>query len=76
MQSGRSLQDQVTEVLENEVIATLKQKDPTQIPVTLLIGLHTLIESTHETGLLSRMYEASFPMWLRKYCEILDECKA
>ena len=22
------------------------------------------------------MYEASFPMWLRKYCEILEECKA
>ena len=53
----------------------MRQNDPYKIPVTLLHGLHQLIEETEESEMLQSMYDVNFPNWLRKYCTKLDECK-
>jgi hypothetical protein len=52
MKSGRELEDQVTLILRTEVIDKMKVNDPYQIPVTLLQGLHKLIEEIEDSEML------------------------
>lgn len=75
MNSGKEMEKQVIEVLKNEIINKMKQQDPTLIPVSLLKGLHELIEASEISSLLSGMFEMCFPVWLRLYCEKIEFCR-
>lgn len=72
MKSGREMKYQIENVIRIEVINKMKQFDPTVIPVSLLVGLHEMIEETGAYSMLTGMYDLCFPIWLRLYCEKLD----
>ena len=76
MKSGRDMEEQVQSILRTEVIEKMKVNDPHKIPVTLLQGLYQLIEDTEDSEMLQSMFDVNFPTWLRKYCNILEQCKA
>lgn len=76
MKSGRQMEEQVNRILQEEVIKKLKLEDQTAIPVSLLIGLGELVADTGNPGLLTELYEMSFPVWLQQYCRALDACKS
>ena len=71
--AGREFEELVIEVVQTHIIKNLRQPDPTEIPVTLLLGLHSMIMDTEQSDLLTPMYELSFPVWLKEYCRILDD---
>ena len=75
MNSGKEMEKQVIEVLKHEIINKMKQQDPTLIPVSLLKGLHELIEASEISSLLGGMFEMCFPVWLRLYCEKIEFCR-
>jgi len=75
MKSGRQMEIQVMNFLKIEVINRMKQQDPTVIPVSLLKGLHELIEDTEKPDLVTGMFDSSFPQWLRLYNEKIEFCK-
>ena len=65
MVAGKELEAQVMEQLQKEVIRKLDQRNPEDIPVSLLIGLRELVEKSHQTELLSILFETCFPNWLK-----------
>ena len=75
MKSGRELENNVIEVLSLEVIKLMEmQKNPKNIPVTLLNGLYNLVEDTEETEMLGGLYKESFPFWLKCISTKILEC--
>lgn len=76
MQSGRELEDLITEILTNEVINQMKQPDPTVIPVSLLKGLNELVEESENSDMLTGMFDNnSFSQWMRAYSKLVEVCK-
>ena len=59
-------------VLRIEVVSSMKPGDPTVMHVNLLRGLHELVEKTKLSCILSSLFDACFPDWLRLYCHKLD----
>lgn len=59
-----------------EVIGKLRMPDPTGLPVSLLVGLGELVEATGNPGMLTSLFDVSFPAWLRLYCQRLESHRA
>jgi len=79
MKSGRQMEEQVRSVLMQEVIGkigTSRMADPAGLPVSLLVGLGELVEATGSPGMLTSLYDVSFPAWLRLYCQRLESYRA
>lgn len=73
MDSGKTMEKQVTEVLKKQVIKQMKQQDPLSIPASLFMGLNEIIRSTGNNSLVSGLYDSCFSKWLKKFCETLRE---
>jgi hypothetical protein len=61
------------DVIEQEVIQKLSGDDPTCIPVTLLIGLHALIDDCGIPKILRGMYDTVLGTWLERYSDKLEK---
>ena len=48
------------------------QRDPTNIPVTLLIGLYNLVEETENFDIVKDLYDKAIPIWIEKYINYID----
>lgn len=72
VQSGRDMETQVIQVIKQEVITRMKQRDPTTIPVSLIQGLNQLIDETENSSMLTGLYDMCFPVWLRVYSKKID----
>lgn len=44
--------------------------------MSLLVGLGELVEATGNPGMLTSLYDVSFPAWLRLYCQRLEAHRA
>jgi hypothetical protein len=67
MKSGRDMEIQIMDVIELQVINKLSGDDPTFVPVTLLIGLHNLIDDCGVPRILRGMYDTVLGSWLERY---------
>ena len=75
MQSGSEMEAAVREVIANDIISVFnkapalgdKKKYPEDLPVAILRGLYEVVSETGITGLISCMFDYSFPTWVRKY---------
>ena len=69
MMSGADMKQKVTQVILLEIINKMNQKDPTMIPLNLLMGLCMLIDEVDNPNMLSTMYDTCFPLWIRQFCD-------
>ena len=74
MCSGREMENNVIKVLSDEIIKLMEiNKNPKNIPVTLLEGLHSLVDYTQETAMLKDLYKESFPYWLKCISSLIED---
>lgn len=71
MNSGREMAEVITDVLKVEVITRMRGEDLQSIPVSIIKGLHELVEDTKNAEVLEDLLDTAFPKWLRQYCEKL-----
>ena len=73
MKSGREMEMQIMDVIELKIINKLSGDDPTYVPVTLLIGLHNLIDDCGIPNILRGMYDTVLGTWLEFYSAKLEK---
>ena len=73
------MENNVITVLQNECLKILSDNpNPKNIPVTLLEGLHSLIETTKETQMLSVLYAdvtKAFPWWIKNIAVMIKKAE-